>query len=990
MPERPPQVGGAGMGSDSGLSSTPSSGLSGGTGVSSSVAVDPAPGAGRGLGHGQSLERVPEQAQAAAVECEVPDDVPDRNIDELTKKTAKLDIIELVSRPGFGVTGSKAMVLANYFQVAMKGQELTVVQYHIEVTHIRMKLTRDEKRVAFLQCINSNPNVFPNRYSVAYDGDHLCFSTEQLKFPDRTRPGVHVFKLNTRLMRMERPEEITVQFLFVGVVHVTTRTVNPAAGSERYTTPMQILDVLFRQQRSSLSEEMSRVWYPYGPTVYRIPENGGSDLTCGRVIWQGLFGATHVGQNYIPYVNFDVSHSGFYKQQSMVEFMIDILNANFSQRRNDFSVKELNANTKLSPAWVQAINREVKGLKVIMEIRRANGENYEREYRINSMIGETAIMKEFEMRTADGQVRKISVAEYFTERYGQIRYPNLNLLHVGSRKKECFVPLEGCRIAPNQRVNKKLTADQLNIMIKAAAINAPNRRDKIGDLVLQSGFKDDPWLKAFGVRVNPEMKQVESRILPPPKIQFGATAGRGNPIVEPKDGVWDSRNQKFFIPASCNTIGALVIDDRDYGLYGQFFGFLMKTCIEFGMRVPANIDTKFIRAISPNATAEIEARMTELVNMGVTFIVVTMPQKSSIYYSEVKRVAEIVLGVMTQCVVKNNIQKTMQKMDRMTTANIALKINTKMGGINSKTQADALAQKVLLEQSTLVLGIDVTHPSPLEHKAPSVASVVGNLDDTFMRYGASVRVQKHRREALVYLQDPVRERLVEYFTFNQNENEQRQKAGQSVKADLKPQRLIIFRDGVAEGQFQEVLREELGGIREACKQLGADYKPKITVIVAQKRHHARFFPTSQQTSCGRAMNIRPGTVVDKDITHPEQFEFYLCSHFGIQGTSRPIRYHVLYDDSNFSADHIQVMTYYMCHLYARCTRTVSIPAPIYYADLACRRARAHLYDKISDFSSDTMSSRSGTHGEVTSGISEDELIKSSTVAGGLKMRMYFA
>jgi len=257
---------------------------------------------------------------------------------------------------------------------------------------------------------------------------------------------------------------------------------------------MQILDVLFRQHRS-LSSAASQVWYPYGPTVYRIPENGGADLTCGRVIWQGLFGATHVGQNYTPYINFDVSHSGFYKQQPMINFMIDILNVNFSQRRNDFSVKDLNESTKLSPNWIPAINREIKGLKVMMEIRRPNGDSYPREYRINSLVADSAITKEFEQRSADGQAQKITVANYFKERYGQIRYPNLNLLHVGSRKRECYIPLEACFVAPNQRVNKKLTADQLNIMIKAAAINAPNRRDKIGDLVRQSAFKDDPWLR---------------------------------------------------------------------------------------------------------------------------------------------------------------------------------------------------------------------------------------------------------------------------------------------------------------------------------------------------------------------------------------------------------------------------------------------------------------------------------------------------------------
>ncbi|KAG4996968.1 hypothetical protein JHK84_028001 [Glycine max] len=34
-------------------------------------------------------------------------------------------------------------------------------------------------------------------------------------------------------------------------------------------------------------------------------------------------------------------------------------------------------------------------------------------------------------------------------------------------------------------------------------------------------------------------------------------------------------------------------------------------------------------------------------------------------------------------------------------------------------------------------------------------------------------------------------------------------------------------------------------------------------------------------------NILPGTVVDSKICHPTEFDFYLCSHAGIQGTSRP-------------------------------------------------------------------------------------------------------
>lgn len=35
---------------------------------------------------------------------------------------------------------------------------------------------------------------------------------------------------------------------------------------------------------------------------------------------------------------------------------------------------------------------------------------------------------------------------------------------------------------------------------------------------------------------------------------------------------------------------------------------------------------------------------------------------------------------------------------------------------------------------------------------------------------------------------------------------------------------------------------------------------------------------------------------------------------------------------------IQTLSFGLCHVHAKATRSVSIPAPIYYADLACLRA----------------------------------------------------
>jgi len=58
----------------------------------------------------------------------------------------------------------------------------------------------------------------------------------------------------------------------------------------------------------------------------------------------------------------------------------------------------------------------------------------------------------------------------------------------------------------------------------------------------------------------------------------------------------------------------------------------------------------------------------------------------------------------------------------------------------------------------------------------------------------------------------------------------------------------------------------------------------------------RFFPVSERDA-DKSGNCPAGTVLDRDIAHPTEFDFYLQSHGGILGTSRPAHYSVLYDVS---------------------------------------------------------------------------------------------
>ena len=81
----------------------------------------------------------------------------------------------------------------------------------------------------------------------------------------------------------------------------------------------------------------------------------------------------------------------------------------------------------------------------------------------------------------------------------------------------------------------------------------------------------------------------------------------------------------------------------------------------------------------------------------------------------------------------------------------------------------------------------------------------------------------------------------------------------------KPERIIMFRDGISEGQFLKVLSTELQALKAACRELEEGYEPLITYLVVQKRHHTRFFPaTNNKDYMYMNGNVIAGTVV----THP--------------------------------------------------------------------------------------------------------------------------
>lgn len=263
-------------------------------------------------------------------------------------------------------------------------------------------------------------------------------------------------------------------------------------------------------------------------------------------------------------------------------------------------------------------------------------------------------------------------------------------------------------------------------------------------------------------------------------------------------------------------------------------------------------------------------------------------------------------------------------------ANIAHKFNLKLGGINQSLARDRLGP--LSDGKAMLVGMDVTHPSPGSVEgAPSIAGVVASIDGHYGQWPASMRAQKSKQEMIAELHAMFKERLTLWEKHNRG---------------ALPERIIIYRDGVSEGQYRTLLHDELPQVRAACKEKYAGGRsPQISIIVCGKRHHTRFYPTNEKDAdMYNGGNPLSGTVVDRGVTMEKGWDFFLQAHSALQGTAKPTHYVIIHDENGMKADQMEAMV--SCSLGAyyvpfAATDTCELRRIIYATCLAERRRLCH-------------------------------------------------
>ncbi|EMD35748.1 hypothetical protein CERSUDRAFT_84845 [Gelatoporia subvermispora B] len=824
---------------------------------------------------------------------------------------------EMPLRPGYGKLGREIVLRANFF--ALKIVNLpTIYDYDVSIEP-KAQARTDRKRRIF-DIIEQHPLYVPFVTHVAHDRSQRLVSSKRLPQPFSVE--VQYYEEGEDGPRSDALK-FTVTITLTGELNMepvkSYTSGEPASANYNMDPLVSALNLVLAQHASRNGVRVSKNKY-FFPSSYERPH----PLGIGTEAWKGFFISVRPTAKQLM-VNINVCMTAFYTAGNLAARMMEF-NNRAGGMPSSFADRLRIATTHLG---------------------------YRRKRAIFRIMQSNSRTTRFNCEEMNGVV---SVEDYFKRKYRiNLRYPDLPVVNVGNAQRANYLPPEICEIIDGQAYRGKLDPNETSQMIRVAA-NPPAANEAsimtqgLPALGLRPGTPGTP-LAGFGLDVAQEMAVIPGRVLPPPSITYKT----GRPNV--KEGSWNILNVKFQSGGNmANWAVMLVQEGRRNEFQGendpqlvQFLQLFSQKCAASGMSVPQVPPKIFATPRLPrdrNAALETisHALKGNLDNRRKpSFILVLLSGEDNFIYPGIKRMCDVDLGLHTVHMLLHKARGEPRKQDQYF-SNVALKVNAKLGGVNHLLDQNSM--KWLTEKSTMLVGIDVTHPGPKSRPGtPSIAAVVASVDNNFVQFPASLMLQKPdwNKEAKEVIPPPnlttmMLERLKLY----------------SQRNNSLPDRIFVYRDGVSEGQYDTVLRFELPQILEAFKKIPrkTPYRPKLTIAICGKRHHVRLYATDDRDKT-RNGNTLPGTVVDRGITYVYHNDFYLQAHAGLQGTVKSTHYVIIYDENRYGADVLQQGTHTTSYLYARATKAVSLIPPAYYADLACERARYYLHNllNLSDNSS---------------------------------------
>lgn len=847
-----------------------------------------------------------------------------------------------MSRPGTGRVGAAVSLDTNFFRATLPSR-LVVSQYAVSIyLDPSSSSIRD---VAPSHPVSWNKAVFSAFLRVhraalarplAYDGRSICYAAREVprsclavKFPLRVdRDGNPVSSSSkSPKSNKDKVDDIAVEIRhakylpFDQVLSPSSSSASASASASAapalHTEYLTALDVVIAASHIASHVQVGRSFY----SSSGAQPLGRRNVTASA--WRGFYQSARLSDSGLL-INLDESYTAFWNRggEPLTALIRDANSGRDVDVRDSRSLRDVTA--------------VIKGLRV-----RAVHTGI--TYRVHALSSRSA-----DNITFDANGHKVSIADYFHRHYGiRLRNPRAPCVKTNP-KKDTYVPIEMLHVAEKQRVMGKLSDDQTRSIVTIASRKPAQRRQAALSVMRELDHKRDPVCKDFGLDVSQKPVTVAARILPTPHIAYTKAT------VKPDRGAWKAPpRDRCHAPGNLFTWAVINTSDLRDGDVSRFLGVLCARAKDVGINIPNRkpyVVTTRRHPDIPHEMRQLKKKVDStdslrVQNARLQLIVVIFDRRDTEMYNAVKVTGDTEVGVATQVLVKKHLYASGdQRGLSQYCDNVLLKMNAKIGGGNFKVlryqakgnpRRDLAPDPAFINYPHIVLGADVTHPMAGDSN-PSVAALVGSRDSFMGQFSGAIRNQTGRKEVITELGDMFKEVYRRWYDG----------FGRRFHAAS----IIMFRDGVSEGQFEEVMQTEIAALRAACLQVSSSWRPRITYMIVTKRHHARFFPQ------GRSGNIDPGTVIDTKIVSRQFYDFYLNSHAGIMGTNRPAKYTVLVDENNIPVDALQGYIFRLSHSFQRCSRSVSMVSSAYYAHLLAFRGRA--YHKDSSDSGSVSSSHS--------------------------------
>lgn len=776
---------------------------------------------------------------------------------------------------------------------------------------------------------------------------------------------------------------------------------NIAGVSTPFHRPVELTKAINARVTRSIVNHSAETLFQSGANSFFLESNdtqpvcdSNGDLVDNALhIQRGYFTSIRPGTNVVL-LNINVLHETFLKPTLVSDFL-DNMSSHVGEAYGDPANLLFDRKVRIiydQPDRADGIDRNSEANRV----------------KVISDHGEVPQIQQFESHG-----KMCTVKQQFETQGIEITRFDLVCLNVGTASEPFWIPAELLELMPNQPFDEPLGRQHQKIMWLIADKHPAMDHALIqeeGISLLDSGGLDRSLFENTGKA----LLQVPATILPAPTIQY--RNGSQEAVV---NAGWEIDHEPFaeFIKPSFLLESKLcVLDFREpesKPTPGCFAQKWMEACECHGLLAPdwkifpeAEESENVIasQAALPSIEADDLSYFNEIQSIMETFrdsleepkfIVVLLPAGfDPKAFAAIKRIGDTKLGIHTICCsetseVLEDIKGDMKAYDQM-----VLRQNLKApdGQNHSVMNEEGMSAFAELSSNTLVIGVDVVHPGD---DTPSIVAMVGehlkdrtdeirkrsedvrkgsvdktrkgsidgfensnddfqsSTDTAFATFTGRIRLQPAEQEVLdqATAREIVRECIVKW---------------QKGRPKDKLQRIIYYRDGVSDDQYDLVIKNEITAIQQAidCEISGFD-QVVITVIIVDREHHTSFFALNdsmtyevdegQDSREGfRKLNgnVKPGLLVDSVITQPPSSDFqdfFLQSHVADIGTARSTHYVVLRNDNptHLTFKQLETITHAFCYNYAAATKAMPSCSPAYYAHLLCERAHHYMNSYLS-------------------------------------------